>query len=60
IIYDVRCQWNLHFTEHVEDCPGLALPDNTCIVTAVGKFHLSAHKLPCFARYSLNFILGAR
>ncbi|KAG1901610.1 uncharacterized protein F5891DRAFT_950353 [Suillus fuscotomentosus] len=59
IIYDVRCQWNLHFTECVEDCPGLALSDNTCIVTAVGKFHLSAHKLPCFARYSLNFILGA-
>ncbi|KAG1777522.1 hypothetical protein EV702DRAFT_969505, partial [Suillus placidus] len=25
----------------------------------VVKFHLSAHKLACFARYSLNFIIGA-
>jgi hypothetical protein len=59
IIYDVGCQWSLHFGERVDNCPGLTLPDNTEIVAAVGKFHLSAHKLACFARYSLNFILGA-
>ncbi|KAG1778007.1 hypothetical protein EV702DRAFT_968763, partial [Suillus placidus] len=59
IIYDVGCQWNLHFGERVDNCPGLTLPDNTEIVAAVGKFHLSAHKLACFARYSLNFTLGA-
>ncbi|KAG2149136.1 uncharacterized protein EDB93DRAFT_1240433 [Suillus bovinus] len=59
IIYDVGCQWNLHFGECVNNCPGLTLPENTEIVAAVGKFHLSAHKLACFARYSLNFILGA-
>ncbi|KAI6008480.1 hypothetical protein EDC04DRAFT_2907147 [Pisolithus marmoratus] len=29
------------------------------IVPAVGKFHLAAHKLSCFPRYSLNFIKGA-
>ncbi|KAG1841518.1 hypothetical protein F4604DRAFT_1884906 [Suillus subluteus] len=38
IIYDVSCQWSIHFHE---------------------QFHLSAHKLPCFARFSLNFITGA-
>ncbi|KAG2108609.1 uncharacterized protein F5147DRAFT_799314, partial [Suillus discolor] len=59
IIYDVGCQWNLNFGQRVANCPGLALPDNTKIVAAVGKFHLSAHKLACFARYSLNFIQGA-
>ncbi|KAG1720661.1 uncharacterized protein EDB91DRAFT_1064768, partial [Suillus paluster] len=59
IIYDVGCQWSLNFTQRVDNCPGLALPDNTEIVAAVGKFHLSAHKLACFARYSLNFIQGA-
>ncbi|KAG2078324.1 hypothetical protein BDR04DRAFT_998436, partial [Suillus decipiens] len=58
IIYDVGCQWSLHFGEHVDNCPCLTLPDNIDIVAAVGKFHLSAHKLACFARYSLNFILG--
>ncbi|KIK34294.1 hypothetical protein CY34DRAFT_98279 [Suillus luteus UH-Slu-Lm8-n1] len=59
VIYDVGCQWNLHFTERVDNCSGLTLPDNTEIVAAVGKFQLSAHKLACFARYSLNFIIGA-
>ncbi|KAG1841841.1 hypothetical protein F4604DRAFT_1597863, partial [Suillus subluteus] len=59
VIYDVGCQWNLHFTERVDNCSGLTLPDNTEIVAAVGKFHLSAHKLACFARYSLNFIIRA-
>ncbi|KAG2126562.1 uncharacterized protein EDB93DRAFT_1243825 [Suillus bovinus] len=29
------------------------------LATEIGKFHLSAHKLACFARYSLNFIQGA-
>ncbi|KAG2130738.1 hypothetical protein DEU56DRAFT_757809 [Suillus clintonianus] len=53
------CQWSLNFAQRVDNCPGLELPDNTEIVAAVGKFHLSAHKLACFARYSLNFIQGA-
>jgi len=59
IIYDVGCQWSLHFDNRVQRCPGLSLPNNTSITPAVGKFHLSAHKLACFARYSLNFIAGA-
>ncbi|KAG1825170.1 hypothetical protein EV424DRAFT_1267602, partial [Suillus variegatus] len=59
VIYDVGCQWNLHFAERVDNCPALTLPDNVEIIAAVGKFHLSAHKLACFARYSLNFIVGA-
>ncbi|KAI6040541.1 hypothetical protein EDC04DRAFT_2602333 [Pisolithus marmoratus] len=29
------------------------------IIPAVGKFHLAAHKLSCFPRYSLNFFKGA-
>ncbi|KAG1743586.1 uncharacterized protein EDB91DRAFT_1080989 [Suillus paluster] len=37
----------------------LSLPEQREILAAVGKFHLSAHKLPCFARFSLNFIKGA-
>ncbi|KAG1863081.1 hypothetical protein F4604DRAFT_1587244, partial [Suillus subluteus] len=59
VIYDVGCQWSLHFAERVNNYHGLTLPDNTEIVAAVGKFHLSAHKLACFPRYSLNFIAGA-
>ncbi|KAG0696999.1 hypothetical protein DFH29DRAFT_1024097, partial [Suillus ampliporus] len=35
--------------------------DNSLIIydVGLGKFHLSTHKLACFARYSLNFIEGA-
>ncbi|KAG2150757.1 uncharacterized protein EDB93DRAFT_1240253 [Suillus bovinus] len=37
IIYDVRYQWSINFLQRV-------------VMVAVGKFHLSAHKLACFAR----------
>lgn len=59
IIYDIGCQWCIHFAQRVANCPGLSLPEQREILTAVGKFHLSAHKLPCFARFSLNFVKGA-
>jgi hypothetical protein len=59
IIYDIGCQWCIHFAERVENCQGLFLPENREVLTAVGKFHLSAHRLPCFARFSLNFVEGA-
>jgi hypothetical protein len=59
IIYDVGCQWCIHFSERVANCPGLSIPDQRRITSAVGKFHLSAHKLACFARFSLNFMEGA-
>ncbi|KAI6028111.1 hypothetical protein EDC04DRAFT_2605846 [Pisolithus marmoratus] len=45
--------------EQGENSPSLLLPPALEIVPAVGKFHLAAHKLSCFPRYSLNFIKGA-
>ncbi|KAG1838555.1 hypothetical protein F4604DRAFT_1572198 [Suillus subluteus] len=59
IIYDIGCQWCIHFKDRINNSPGLSLPEKSRILTGVGKFHLSAHKLPCFARFSLNFIEGA-
>ncbi|KAH7906220.1 hypothetical protein BJ138DRAFT_1016595 [Hygrophoropsis aurantiaca] len=59
IIYDVACQWCIHFLERVENAPALSIPDRMKIIAAVGKFHLSAHKLECFAQFSLNFVEGA-
>ncbi|KAG2345459.1 hypothetical protein BDR05DRAFT_843178, partial [Suillus weaverae] len=56
IIYNIWCQWCIHFAQCVDNCQGLFLPKNREVLTAVGKFHLSAHKLPCFARFSLNFV----
>ncbi|KAG1803238.1 uncharacterized protein BJ212DRAFT_1245414, partial [Suillus subaureus] len=48
IIYDVACQWSIHFAEWVDQSYHLSLPKGTKILPAVGKFHLSTHKLQCF------------
>jgi hypothetical protein len=37
----------------------LELCDSIEIVGAVGKFHLAAHILECFHKFTLNFIEGA-
>ncbi|KAI6118298.1 hypothetical protein F5141DRAFT_975524, partial [Pisolithus sp. B1] len=55
VIYDVGCQWSVNFWSRVKNSPSLLLPPALEIVPAVGKFHLAAHKLSCFPRYSLNF-----
>ncbi|KAG2114595.1 uncharacterized protein F5147DRAFT_769903 [Suillus discolor] len=59
IIYDVACQWSIHFDERVNQSYHLSLPPSIKILPAIGKFHLSAHKLLCFPRFSLDFIKGA-
>ena len=37
----------------------LEIPQEMDIVPAIGKFHLSAHKLECFVHFSLMFMQGA-
>ncbi|KAI6021294.1 hypothetical protein EDC04DRAFT_2901270 [Pisolithus marmoratus] len=59
VIYDVGCQWSINFRSRVKNSPSLLLPPALEITPAVGKFHLAAHKLSCFPRYSLNFVKGA-
>ncbi|KAI6118046.1 hypothetical protein F5141DRAFT_1000067, partial [Pisolithus sp. B1] len=59
VIYDVGCQWSVNFWSRVKNSPSLLLPPALEIVPAMGKFHLAAHKLSCFPRYSLNFVKGA-
>ncbi|KAI6034671.1 hypothetical protein BKA83DRAFT_4461027 [Pisolithus microcarpus] len=43
----------------VKSSSSLFLPSGLEIIPAVGEFHLAAHKLSCFPRYSLNFVKGA-
>ena len=59
VIYDIGCQWSTNFHHRVESSFSLSHPEPLEIIPAVGKFHLAAHKLACFPRYSLNFIKGA-
>ncbi|KIM74284.1 hypothetical protein PILCRDRAFT_14546 [Piloderma croceum F 1598] len=59
IIYDICCQWSLHFRQRVSESKFLELFDSLEIIGAVGKWHLAAHILECFPKFSLNFVEGA-
>jgi Kyakuja-Dileera-Zisupton transposase len=58
-IYDIGCQWIIHFLKRLKDSSHLSIPDMMTLLVGVGKFHLSAHVRECFVKYSLNFIHGA-
>ena len=57
-IYDVACQWSRNFKRRVATSKYLDLPSDMVLVPAVGKWHLGAHVVECFPKYSLNFIEG--
>ena len=59
IIYDICCQWIIHFQCHVVKTTTLELADSLEIMGAIGKWHLAAHIPLCFPMYTLNFIEGA-
>ena len=59
LIYDICCQWIIHFQEHVSKSEFLALWDSMEITGAVRKWHLAAHIAECFPKFSLNFVEGA-
>lgn len=59
VIYDIGCQWWIHFLRRLRQSRFLSIPDKMKLVTAVGSFHLGAHIPECFALFSLHFVLGA-
>jgi hypothetical protein len=59
VIYDIGCQWWIHFFRWLRESQFLTIPEEMELVTAVGSFHLSAHIPECFVLFSLHFILGA-
>jgi hypothetical protein len=59
VIYDIGCQWIINFLKRLYHSHHLSVPELMEIITAVGKFHLSAHIQECFVKFSLNFVHGA-
>ena len=59
IIYDICCQWIIHFRERVSESEFLEVWESLEITGAIGKWHLAAHIAECFPRFSLNFVEGA-
>lgn len=57
-IYDVACQWSRNFRRRVKTSKYLDIPNGITIIPAVGKWHLGAHVVGCFPKFSLNFIQG--
>ena len=59
IIYDICCQWIMHFREQVSTLEWLKMSDLLDIIGVVGKWHLAAHIPSCFLKFTLNFVEGA-
>ena len=59
IIYDICCQWIMHFCRRVSTSEWLKMLDLLDIIGAVGKWHLAAHIPSCFLKFTLNFVEGA-
>ena len=59
IIYDICCQWIIHFQQRVSESEFLELWDSLEITGAVRKWHLVAHIAECFPKFTLNFVEGA-
>lgn len=57
-IYDVCCQWIRNFLKRVATSKYLDIPSGVVLIPAVGKWHLGAHVVECFPKFSLNFIKG--
>lgn len=58
VIYDLVCQWGVHYIDRLERCPSLSIPFFEELILGIGKFHLGSHVEKCFYRHSLNFIEG--
>lgn len=60
VIYDVMCQYLVHFGERLEDVSQyLTLDPEVKVMGAIGKFHLADHVDSCFSKWTLNFMKGA-
>ena len=60
LIYDIMCQYLVHFEDRVKEVSGfLSLDPEMEVLGAIGKFHLADHVDSCFSKWSLNFMKGA-
>ena len=55
LIYDISCQYFVHIYNRI----GNRLPIGLQIDSAIGLFHVHAHKDECLFRYATSFIPGA-
>jgi hypothetical protein len=60
VIYDVMCQYSVHFEDRIEEVSDYLWRDpGMKVLGAIGKFHLADHVDSCFSKWTLNFMKGA-
>ena len=60
LIYDVYCQYGVHFNDQLQDVLGyISVDPEMKILGAIRKFHLVNHVNSCFSKWTLNFMKGA-
>ncbi|KAF8833598.1 hypothetical protein BDN67DRAFT_1017363 [Paxillus ammoniavirescens] len=58
VIYDIVCQFSVHFGAWVLKSDYLKLSDSIQIVWGIGLFHIHGHQDVCLSRYSPDLIPG--
>ncbi|KAH9017834.1 hypothetical protein EDB85DRAFT_1874207 [Lactarius pseudohatsudake] len=60
VMYDIMCQYRVHFQERVEASPELSLPSSMELRMGIGLFHIHGHQDSCLPRFSPSYIPGAK
>ncbi|KAH8988705.1 hypothetical protein EDB83DRAFT_2305041 [Lactarius deliciosus] len=60
VMYDIMCQYRVHFQERVKNSPELSLPSSLQLRMGIGLFHIHGHQDSCLPRYSPSYIQGAK
>ncbi|KAI9431761.1 hypothetical protein H4582DRAFT_1822014 [Lactarius indigo] len=60
VMYDIMCQYRVHFQERVKCSPELSLPSSLTLRMGIGLFHIHGHQDSCLPRFSPSYIPGAK
>ncbi|KAH8995501.1 hypothetical protein EDB86DRAFT_2829415 [Lactarius hatsudake] len=62
VMYDIMCQYRVHFEERIKSSPELSLPSSESLELCMGirLFHIHGHQDSCSPRFSPSYIPGAK
>jgi hypothetical protein len=60
VMYDIMCQYGVHFQERVQRSPELSLSSSLQLRTGIGLFHIHGHQDSCLPCFSPSYIPGAK
>ncbi|KAF8257901.1 hypothetical protein EI94DRAFT_1508989, partial [Lactarius quietus] len=60
VIYDVMCQYQVHFQKRVKNSPELLILSSLELWMGIGLFHIHGHQDSCLPQFSLSYIQGAK